>query len=80
MAALRKAVHSPGIERWSDAAFDLPDELELFLVTSPPQVPMLHVSENLVEQGVFASSARRGVPVLVDIITMFACASRRGDT
>lgn len=64
--ALRKAVHSPRIERWSGAAFDLPDELELFLVTSAPDVPMLNVSQNLVDQGVFAASARRGVPVLVE--------------
>ena len=66
VAALRKAVHSPRIERWSDAAFDLPDELELFLVTNAPDMAMLHASENMVEQGVFAASARRGVPVLVD--------------
>lgn len=39
--ALRKAMHSPRIERWSGAAFDMPDELELFVVTSAPQVPFL---------------------------------------
>jgi protein-L-isoaspartate(D-aspartate) O-methyltransferase len=66
VAALRKAVHSPRIERWSGAAFDLPDELELFLVTSAPQVPLLYASESLVTQGVFAASATRGVPVLID--------------
>jgi protein-L-isoaspartate(D-aspartate) O-methyltransferase len=65
VAALRKAVHSPRIERWSGAAFDLPDELELFLVTSAPLVPLLYASENLVQQGVFAASANRGVPVLI---------------
>jgi protein-L-isoaspartate(D-aspartate) O-methyltransferase len=66
VAALRKAVHSPRIERWSGAAFDLPDELELFLVTSAPQVPLLYASENLVQQGVMAASTTRGVPVLID--------------
>jgi protein-L-isoaspartate(D-aspartate) O-methyltransferase len=47
VAALRKAVHSPRIERWSGAAFDLPDELELFVVTGAPRVPLLYASENL---------------------------------
>ncbi|MDM4723298.1 methyltransferase, FxLD system [Micromonospora sp. WMMA1363] len=65
--ALRKAVHSSGIERWSGAPFDLPDELELFLLTHGRKpVPMLHVSENMVQQGVFAASARRGVPALIE--------------
>ena len=64
--ALRKAVHGPRIERWSGAAFDLPDELELFLLTSAPRVPTLHVTQDLVDQEVFAPSARRGVPVLVE--------------
>jgi protein-L-isoaspartate(D-aspartate) O-methyltransferase len=59
VVALRKAVHSPRIERWSGAAFDLPDELELFLVTSEPHAPMLYVGQSLVEQGVFAPSALR---------------------
>jgi protein-L-isoaspartate(D-aspartate) O-methyltransferase len=64
--ALRKAVHSPPIERWSGAAFDMPDELALFLATSAPVVPILHVSQNMVDQGAFALSARRGIPALVE--------------
>jgi protein-L-isoaspartate(D-aspartate) O-methyltransferase len=64
--ALRKAVHSPGIERWSGAAFDMPDELALFLATSAPVVPILHVSQGMVDQGLFALSARRGIPALVE--------------
>jgi protein-L-isoaspartate(D-aspartate) O-methyltransferase len=62
---LREALHSPRLERWSGAAFDLPDELELFLVTSAPQFTLLHVSERLVERGQFAPSAARGVPALI---------------
>ncbi|WP_433498546.1 methyltransferase, FxLD system [Sphaerimonospora sp. CA-214678] len=62
--ALRKALHSARLERWSGAAFDLPDELELFLMSSP-QAVMLHTSEELVEQGLFARSAGRGVPALI---------------
>ncbi|MBX6385179.1 MAG: methyltransferase, FxLD system [Microbispora sp.] len=63
--ALRRALGSPRLERWSGAAFDLPDELELFLLTNMPQVAMLHAAEELVDQGRFALSAARGVPVLI---------------
>jgi protein-L-isoaspartate(D-aspartate) O-methyltransferase len=64
--ALGAAVRSPRIERWSGSAFDLPDELELFLVTSTPQTSLLYVSEDLVQQDIFAASAARGVPALID--------------
>lgn len=63
--ALRQALGSPRLERWSGAAFDLPDELELFLLTNAPQVAMLHADEDLVDQGRFAPSAARGVPALI---------------
>ncbi|MEV6987272.1 methyltransferase, FxLD system [Sphaerisporangium sp. NPDC051017] len=63
--ALREALRSPRLERWSGAAFDLPDELELFLVTSAPRVALLHASEELVERGYFAPSAAKGVPALI---------------
>ncbi|GIG67799.1 methyltransferase, FxLD system [Phytomonospora endophytica] len=66
IAGLRAAFDSPRREYWSSAAFDLPDELELFLVTSAPVVPLLHVSAGLVESGAFAASAGRGVPVMID--------------
>ncbi|QHC26377.1 methyltransferase, FxLD system [Streptomyces sp. GS7] len=62
---LAAAVRSPRLEVWSGAAFDLPDELELFLATSTPEMVMLHGSKGLVEQGVFALSVTRGVPTLV---------------
>ncbi|MEU5835406.1 methyltransferase, FxLD system [Streptomyces diacarni] len=63
--ALAAAVHAPHVEVWSGAAFDLPDELELFLVTSTPEMVMLHGSKDLVDQGVLALSVTRGVPTLV---------------
>jgi protein-L-isoaspartate(D-aspartate) O-methyltransferase len=63
--ALREALHSPRLERWSGAAYDLPDELELFLVTSGPQVSLLHASAALIEQGLVEPSAGRGVPALI---------------
>lgn len=62
---LREALDTPRLERWSGAAFDLPDELELFLVTNLPQVAQLHVDEALVRDGRFTPSAARGVPTLV---------------
>ncbi len=64
--ALRKAIHGPRIEQWSGAAFDLPDELELFVVTSAPQVPFLYASQRLVDQGVFTPAVTYGAAILVD--------------
>lgn len=64
--ALRKAMHSPRIERWSGASFDMPDELELFVVTNAPLVPLLYASQNLVDQGLFTPAVIRGAAVLVE--------------
>ncbi|WP_103502962.1 MULTISPECIES: methyltransferase, FxLD system [unclassified Streptomyces] len=63
--ALASAIQGPRHEVWPGAAFDLPDELELFLATSTPEMVMLHVSKELADTGVFALSATRGVPALV---------------
>ncbi|MFC0862230.1 methyltransferase, FxLD system [Sphaerimonospora cavernae] len=78
VAAMRKALHSPRLERWSGAAFDLPDELELFLM-SAPQAVMLHTSEEFVEQGLLARSAGRGVPALISDGGSFAYRTKRPD-
>ncbi|MFC8845767.1 MULTISPECIES: methyltransferase, FxLD system [unclassified Micromonospora] len=64
--ALRKAVHAPRIERWSGAAFDMPDELELFVVTSAPHVPFLYASQQLVDQGVFTPAVTYGTAAVVE--------------
>ncbi|MFF5264597.1 methyltransferase, FxLD system [Actinomadura viridis] len=63
--ALRNALGSPRLERWSGTTFDLPDEQELFLMTSAPNAVVLQVKQELVDQGRFAPSAARGVPALV---------------
>ena len=63
--AVLRALYSPMLRHWSGAAFDLPDELELFLVTNAPQVAMLHVSERLVKLGFFTPAASMGVAALV---------------
>jgi protein-L-isoaspartate(D-aspartate) O-methyltransferase len=64
-AALREALDAPGLEQWSGAAWDLPDELELFLTDKLPCVGRLHASEAVIEQGIIAQSARLGVTALI---------------
>lgn len=63
--ALRKALNSTPVERWSGTPFDMPDELELFLLTSGPDVPMLHAAQAAVDQGVVNPTVRRGTPAIV---------------
>ncbi len=65
VAALRQALHSPGIESWSGAAFDLPDELELFLLTSDPHMALLLADQERIDQELLAGSTGRGAPVLI---------------
>lgn len=64
--ALRAAARGPSLQRWSGAAFDLPDELELFLITNMGQPALLHANTDLIDQGRFGPSTLYGVPVLVD--------------
>jgi protein-L-isoaspartate(D-aspartate) O-methyltransferase len=63
--ALRKALNSPPVELWSGAPFDMPDELELYLLTNGPEMPMLHAAQEAVDQGVVNRTARIGTPALV---------------
>ncbi|MER6174197.1 methyltransferase, FxLD system [Streptosporangium sp. NPDC001681] len=65
VGALREALHAPKVERWSGAAFDLPDELELFLMSSIPHPAMLHVGSEHIDSGRFNPAAGRGVPTLI---------------
>ncbi|WJK33094.1 methyltransferase, FxLD system [Solwaraspora sp. WMMA2065] len=76
--ALRGAIHGRRIARWSGAAFDLPDELELFVVTSGPLVPFLHASQALVDRGVFTPAVTVGAAVLVEAGS-FAYRTKRGN-
>lgn len=43
----------------------MPDELELYLLTSGPELPMLHAAQAAVDQGVVNRTVRNGTPVLV---------------
>jgi protein-L-isoaspartate(D-aspartate) O-methyltransferase len=63
--ALGAALHAGRIERWPGAVFELPDELQLYLMTAAPMA-MLHGSQELVDAGVLDASVRRGVPALVE--------------
>lgn len=63
--ALRKALNMTPVERWSGAPFDLPDELELYLLTNGPEMPMLHAAQVAVDQGVVNRTVRIGTPALV---------------
>lgn len=63
--ALNQALDSPRLERWSGAAYELPDELELFLTLNLSRPAKLHAIKDIVEQGLLEASALYGVPALV---------------
>ncbi|MDI1461073.1 methyltransferase, FxLD system [Catellatospora sp. KI3] len=63
--ALRKALNTKGVEGWSGTPFDMPDELELYLLTAGPQMPMLHAAQAAIDQGVVNRTVRTGTPALV---------------
>lgn len=63
--ALRKALNTTPVESWSDTPFDMPDELELYLLTSGPELPMVHAAQPAIDQGVVNPTVRNGTPALV---------------
>lgn len=63
--ALRKALHTKPVERWSGTPFDMPDELELYLLTSGPEMPLIHAAQAAIDQGVVNRTVRIGTPTLV---------------
>ena len=63
--ALGQALDTQRLERWSGAAYDLPDELELFLTLNLPEPTRLHAAQEVIDQGLVEPSARLGVPALV---------------
>lgn len=64
-AALDQALNEPRLELWSGAAYDLPDELELYLTLNLPERTRLHAAQYVIDQGVVAPSALLGVPALI---------------
>jgi protein-L-isoaspartate(D-aspartate) O-methyltransferase len=63
--ALDAALDMPRLERWSGAAYDLPDELDLFLTLNLPSPARLHAAQDVVGSGLVEASALKGVPALV---------------
>ncbi|MET9411557.1 methyltransferase, FxLD system [Streptomyces sp. NPDC002935] len=63
--ALNHALDTPRLESWSGAAYDLPDELELYLTFRLPSPARLHASKAVVESGLVEAAAVLGVPALV---------------
>ncbi|MFF5106097.1 methyltransferase, FxLD system [Streptomyces sp. NPDC000134] len=63
--ALNAAIGMPRLEHWSGAAYDLPDELDLFLTLKLPSPARLHASQEIVASGLVEASALKGVPALV---------------
>jgi protein-L-isoaspartate(D-aspartate) O-methyltransferase len=65
-AALDAALRAPRLERWSGAAWDLPDELELFLTLNLARTARLYASQEVIDKGIVGPGARMGATVLID--------------
>ncbi|MFE0673473.1 methyltransferase, FxLD system [Streptomyces sp. NPDC058867] len=63
--ALNRALDTPRLVRWSGAAWDLPDELDLYLTLNLPRAVRLHAAKDVIEQGLVAPAVQYGVPALV---------------
>jgi protein-L-isoaspartate(D-aspartate) O-methyltransferase len=62
---LDRALDTPRLERWSGAAYELPDELELYLTLNLPAATRLHAAQHVVDERLVEPSALLGVPALV---------------
>lgn len=65
VTAVQQALREPAAESWPGATFDLPDELELFLLTNSPQMALLHASQARIDEGLLTAATRLGVPALI---------------
>jgi len=63
--ALASALDTPAELCWSGAAWDLPDELELFITVNLPRVARLCATQQLIDQGIIAPAATMGVTALI---------------
>ena len=63
--ALRKALNPAPVTSWSGTPFDMPDELELYLLTGGPELAMMYAAQDAVNQGVVDRTVRNGTPALV---------------
>lgn len=74
--ALDHALDGHRLVRWSGAAYDLPDELDLYLTLNLSSVARLHGGSEVIERGLLEPSTRLGVPALVSADS-FAYRTRR---
>ncbi len=66
LSALREALRTPAVDMWAGTAFDMPDELALFLLTTGGSgMVMLHAAQKAVDAGVVDPAVRHGLPALV---------------
>jgi protein-L-isoaspartate(D-aspartate) O-methyltransferase len=65
VSALAKSLGMPKVERWPGAAWDLPDELDLFVSLNLPRTARLHASQEAVSEGIVSRAALLGVATLV---------------
>jgi protein-L-isoaspartate(D-aspartate) O-methyltransferase len=61
---LARALEATRLECWSGAAWDLPDELELFVTLNLPHITRLHASQQVIDLGLVGPAALMGVPAL----------------
>ncbi|MEV7617571.1 methyltransferase, FxLD system [Streptomyces sp. NPDC089799] len=63
--ALGRALAGDRLEKWSGAAYDLPDELDWFMTLNLPSPARLHASQDVIDSGLVEPSAKLGVVALV---------------
>lgn len=78
--ALRAALDAPPVRRWTGTPFDMPDELQLFLLTSDTDVPMLHAAQRAIDHGIVDRAVRLGVPAIVRGGSLAYRVKRENDT
>jgi protein-L-isoaspartate(D-aspartate) O-methyltransferase len=64
-AALGEALGAPGLEVWTGAKYDFPDEVGLFITMNSPRVAQLYASQEAIDRGIVARRTLTGVPALV---------------
>lgn len=65
VTALNAALDTPGLELWTGAKWDFPDEVSLFVTASCPHAAQLHASREAIDAGVVGPSALLGVPAMI---------------
>ncbi|RSS94240.1 methyltransferase, FxLD system [Streptomyces sp. WAC05292] len=64
-AELARALEGDRLEKWSGAAYDMPDELDWFVTLNLSSPARLHATQDVIASGLVEPSARLGVAALV---------------